>query len=310
MVSVHSKNPFDLLAAEDQDETPVVQQKPAKSEIPTQKKNTDKSRARPQDNRIRNDYPSRGGRANKSAPRQENTEGRPAPRGDRPPREERDAKPRDHSDHHRGSRGGYQGGRGRVFDRHSGNHRDSEKKESQGWGEPTASYDDAAPALPPAEEAAVAEEKPEDPEAIAAAAERRRIQEEEEKQKTFEEYLAEKAKATPAVNLPSARKANEGADNSQWKDAVVYERIEEEENPLFTGKEQALKARKQKERPTKTHLDIVQKFAEAPRADRGRGGRGGARGGYNGDRNDRKGGNERSLNMGDENAFPTLGGKK
>lgn len=292
MVSVQSKNPFDLLAAEDQEEAPVVQQKPAKSDLPPQKKNMDKSRARPQENRIRQDYPSRGGRANKSAPRQENTESRPvAPRGDRSgaPREEREQKPRDHSDHHRGSRGGYQGGRGRVFDRHSGSPRDSEKKENQGWGDATASYDEAAPAFPPAEEAAAVEEKPEDPEAIAAAAERRRIQEEEEKQKTFEEYLAEKAKVQPAVNLPSARKANEGADNSQWKDAVVYERVEEEENPLFTGKEQSLKTKKQKERPTKTHLDIVQKFAEAPRSDRGRGGRGGARGGNNGDRSDRRG---------------------
>lgn len=45
-----------------------------------------------------------------------------------------------------------------------------------------------------------------------------------EVQKTLEEYLAEKKK----LGADAARKANEGSDDSQWKDAVVLKKEEED----------------------------------------------------------------------------------
>jgi plasminogen activator inhibitor 1 RNA-binding protein len=65
-----------------------------------------------------------------------------------------------------------------------------------------------------------------------------REEEEEDKTKTFEEYLAEKANAANA--LPSlkkdVRKPNEGADDSQWKNAVKFVKGEEEEEVFFQPK--------------------------------------------------------------------------
>lgn len=53
----------------------------------------------------------------------------------------------------------------------------------------------------------------------------------EEKVKTLEEYLAEKANKSLNVALPEARKANEGADDKKWENAVAF--VKEEEPEYF-----------------------------------------------------------------------------
>ncbi|KAG5457734.1 MAG: hypothetical protein BJ554DRAFT_2178 [Olpidium bornovanus] len=284
----------------------------------------------------------------------------PAARGPRNPRGEDGPQghQRDKTDHRYGARGGYQGGRGRQFDRHSGGHRESERKASQGWGDPTENPDDvanqsgAAAAVSGAEsdpraaladpaDKAAANTPAEDPEAAARAAELRRLREEEEKQKTLDEYLAEKA--TCSVALPEARKANEGADVTQWKDAVLLKN--DDEQVLFAGKHVVLgcslgprfscrtlllsraslvpttqestgKSRNRKER-NKAVVDIKQQFAPRPRPERttdnfGRRDRGqfrpneGAGRGRGGDQRPSRPTGDRNLNVGDECAFPTL----
>ncbi|CAG8464156.1 3774_t:CDS:10 [Acaulospora colombiana] len=62
------------------------------------------------------------------------------------------------------------------------------------------------------------------------------VVEQEESFKTLDEYRAEKAPKAQVATLPEARKANEGVDDSQWKDAVPLEK-DEEEDVLFAGKE-------------------------------------------------------------------------
>lgn len=71
---------------------------------------------------------------------------------------------------------------------------------------------------------------PNDPDA--AETRNSRAEEEEENTKTLEEYLSEK-KNGQTFRLNEARKANEGADDGQWKGAVV---LEKEEDVFFVGK--------------------------------------------------------------------------
>lgn len=56
----------------------------------------------------------------------------------------------------------------------------------------------------------------------------------EEVVKTLDEYLAEKANKSLNVNLPEARKANEGSDDTKWKDTVAF--VKSEEPELFATK--------------------------------------------------------------------------
>jgi plasminogen activator inhibitor 1 RNA-binding protein len=71
---------------------------------------------------------------------------------------------------------------------------------------------------------------PNDPDA--AETRNSRAEEQEENTKTLEEYLSEK-KNGQTFRLNEARKANEGADDGQWKDTVV---LEKEEDVFFVGK--------------------------------------------------------------------------
>lgn len=74
--------------------------------------------------------------------------------------------------------------------------------------------------------------KPKDPAAAETTEEAVAEEEPEEQTKTLDEYLATKKAA--AAPLPEARKPNEGADDSKWKDAVALEKPEEED--FFGGK--------------------------------------------------------------------------
>ena len=131
--------------------------------------------------------------------------------------------------------------------------------------------------------------------------------------------------------MPEARKPNEGRKiDKKWEAAKALPKGEGDEE-YFSGKGE--KARKEKQRKEKNILDVDLRYVEpsSGRGDRGRGGRGGRgdyrggergrgrgrgdgyrgrgdgefRGGYRGSRGGR-GGN--SVNVSDENAFPSLGG--
>ncbi|CAG8649776.1 18778_t:CDS:2, partial [Racocetra fulgida] len=109
-------------------------------------------------------------------------------------------------------------------------------------------------------------------------------------EKTFDEYLAEKAQKVLDLSLPEARKPNEGVDDSQWKDAVPLEK--DDEDVLFAGKEQAFRLKSKKSK-AKNYLEIEPTYdrpANFPRG-RGRGRGGGPRGGR--ERRDNRDGRER-----------------
>jgi hypothetical protein len=183
--------------------------------------------------------------------------------------------------------------RGRQFDRHSGTGiADSEKKEKQGWGHPeTAEAEAAKDTL-----------KPEDP---AAAEEPATPVEPEEVVKTLDEYLAEKANKSLKIARPEVRKANEGADDSKWKDTVAF--VKTEEPDYLPAKEKAT-AKKEKARKEKIFVEIEQRFQEKPRFQRDdrRGGRGDRRGRGNNRRSGRQS-NGPAVNLQDDAAFPSLG---
>ncbi len=148
--------------------------------------------------------------------------------------------------------------------------------------------------------------------------------EEEEPKMTLDQYLAQRKK-TNASEVK--RRANEGADESQWKDAVVLEKEAKEYLVLSKPTEQAPK---QKTKPVKQIVEIEQKFndrsekkrGDAPRGrdaprgtgrgDASRGGRDAPRGGRDAPRGGRdtrggRGGHSRRVDVRDETAFPTLG---
>ncbi|KAJ1914876.1 hypothetical protein IWQ60_008650 [Tieghemiomyces parasiticus] len=221
----------------------------------------------------------------------------------------------------RGGRGGARGGdRAGNYDRHSrtGLH-DSAKKVNQGWGKAT---EGSAPAVTaaegaaaPGEEGAAAPATEEGAEASAekpaAAPRREEPEEEEEVIRTLDDYrkeAAKRSKAAAELRAKSAgRLANEGTDDSQWKDAVPLNRQTEE---FFTATSTGgSKKSRSKESRIKTQLDIEQRFAPIRRGGfRGDDGsarpaRGGAsssapRGGRSG----------APVNTQDQRAFPTLGG--
>jgi len=233
MADVRSKNPFELLG--DEEEATQTTTKLTRNEKKILKNEVvDNSRATPRENRLRNDYPKRGGFAGKST--------RPARSGDGGNRGRR------------GGRGEYKG-RGREFDRHSGSaRRDSQKKDVAGkgsWGKPTENLEEVVEVEQEnTNEEEVKEVKP------------------EEKLMTLEDYLASQAKKT-IVNETHIRSANEGVDESKWGETVE---LAKDEEAYFVGKgnEKAHRVKKQKE---KTYVyEIEQRFNDGRRG--GRGGRG------------------------------------
>ncbi|KAM0754330.1 hypothetical protein T439DRAFT_175698 [Meredithblackwellia eburnea MCA 4105] len=146
-------------------------------------------------------------------------------------------------------------------------------------------------------------------------------EEEEDTTLTLDQYLAAQAeKKLNVAELPSARAANEGADDSQWKDAVALARKGDQEEEWFTGvKKTETKAKKQKE--GKTFLEIDTYFKPPRRDGPPRdGARGGGRGGPRGGRGGPRGGAARgagaprggkaaagpAVNVEDSSAFPAL----
>ena len=124
-------------------------------------------------------------------------------------------------------------------------HRDSAKAEHQGWGGDDGKREleaevegatDAATEVKAGDEAKPAAEANGD-EKTAEAAAPAAPAEEEDNSLTYEEYLKQKKDAPIAgVSQIQARKANEGADESQWKDGVVH--TKEELTEFFTIEKQ------------------------------------------------------------------------
>ncbi|KAK1520207.1 hypothetical protein CPAR01_15258 [Colletotrichum paranaense] len=236
-----------------------------------------------------------------------------------------------------GPRGGYgaraRGGRGGRFPRERDDRQSkglasgSEKQAAQSWG---ATEGEAERKDEVAGEA-IAQAEAKDAEAEAAAP--LEPEEPEEKQVSYTEYLAQLAEKKLAIEGNNkVREANEGTKlKKEWASAKEVSRDEDENFMIGTGG----KTKRERERKTKQLLDIDQRYVEPERSSRGgaggpRGGRGGPRGGARGgDRGDRggrgrgdgargapRGGAPRGgrpqgaqINTKDESAFPSLGGK-
>ncbi|KAI9320979.1 hypothetical protein BX666DRAFT_1875521 [Dichotomocladium elegans] len=191
--------------------------------------------------------------------------------------------------------------RGRQFDRHSGTGIvDTEKKVNQSWGHADTAEAEAA-------KDTISSKDPASEDAAAAA-----VPEPEEDVKTLDEYLAEKANKSLGVALPEARKANEGSDDSQWKNAVAF--VKQEEPDFYTAKEsKTTKKASEKQRKEKVVLEIEQRFQEKPRGgfrggnDRRNADRGDRRGRGNGRRGPKNNNSAPAVNIKDDSAFPSLG---
>nr|CAG8435076.1 7325_t:CDS:2 [Entrophospora candida] len=323
MASLASRNIFALLGDDEDlervEKTSETATTPQNETVLVQKQ-VDRSRASKKEARIKHDYPQRGGFKNS------------APRGN----DDNRSGPRDLNVGPRLLPGGRRdgGGRGgREYDRHSASGRyDSEKKENQGWGNNGITADDSNAESQEQTNnwgangesgSGKVEDQPweikESTEADDAKGENigddeaaAKPIEPEEIVKTLEEYLSEKAQKTLDISLPEARKPNEGVDDSQWKDAVPLEK-KEEEDILFSGKEQSFKT-KSKNKKSKNYLEIKPTFDKPGGFQRGGGGRGGGGGerSYDDHNNRRRGGDgggsrNKYVNIDDQRAFPSLG---
>ena len=147
----------------------------------------------------------------------------------------------------------------------------------------------------------------------------------EDNSRSYADYLAEQAekKLKLGAGALEARKPNEGSkQRKEWDNAKPMSKDEEDE--YMAGK--AGKAKREKQRKEKERVDVDLRYVE-PSTGRGGGERGRGRG--RGDRGDFRGrgrgrgdgfrgrgdggfrggrGKENSPNVGDESAFPTLGG--
>jgi len=223
----------------------------------------------------------------------------------------------------RGGRGGRGSGGNRPMDRHSMTDRtDSHKQEHQAWGgdegkrelsDENAGEQDAQAAV-----SGVATPIGDGPTTAAAVPAQPEVEAEpEDNTKTYQEWLAEQKKENIGGNLPEARKANEGVDDSQWKDAVALKK-EEDDDILFAQTKEG-KARKQKEKKEKTFIEFDLPARSSGQSERGRGGRGRGEGrGRGGDRGGRGRGSQRGaprsngpraalpVDTSDASAFPSL----
>ncbi|KAJ3020969.1 hypothetical protein HKX48_009442 [Thoreauomyces humboldtii] len=301
------------------------------------KKDVARNDKKPAERAPRNEYPRRGGFAGGNTRGGAVEGGAPrAPRQNREPRETGDfeQKPSDvradgerRTGAPRGGRGGARGGRGggafrgREFDRHSATGRhDGPKKEIAVAGSALTAEEEAKEDVVKD----ISAEKTEGEASATAEPAAPKEQDPEDNFKTLEQYIAEKARADPNTNV---RKPNEGADNSQWKDAVVLKKVEDTElfaELLKPGKKG--KSAASKDKTQKTFVNIDQRFEDSQNQNQGgrggfsgRGGRGrggesrGGRGGAQSDRAPRQSGGGRQaggqVRIEDQNAFPSLGGK-
>ncbi len=153
----------------------------------------------------------------------------------------------------------------------------------------------------------------------------------EDHSKSYAEYLAEQAekKLKLGTETLQVRKPNEGSkQDKKWAQAKAFAK-DNEEDEYIAGK--GSKEKRERQRKEKTRLDVDLRYVEpssgrggdrgrgGPRrgefrgGERGRGGRGRGGDGYRGRgeggfRGGRGGRDSASVNVEDENAFPSLGG--
>ncbi|KAI9794556.1 MAG: hypothetical protein M1816_004443 [Peltula sp. TS41687] len=232
----------------------------------------------------------------------------------------------------RGGRGGARGRRGARDDRHSRTGRvDTEKEVAQGWGAQTgeAEWGDekAGEAIAQADEKEAATdtapEVPVDAEGNHPAGDGDKNEPAAEPEpvdntKSYADYLAEQAAKKLDLGTPEARKPNENAKpDKKWAQAKELKRDEEEDAFIAGSGPKANK--RDRQRKEKTFVDIEHRPMEPQRGGRGGRGRGEGRGEYRGrgrgegrgghfrGRRERGGGGD-GVNVSDTNAFPTLGG--
>lgn len=341
-MSVATRNPFALLNEDDEASPPPAPLSTPAQPVPPPASKEQKPRSGPASRGGRY-YPRGGSAKNVAKDAQE-------PEGESGTRENRRAEGADRGGRGRGGRGGRgrgTGGRGRQFDRHSGTLPDTNKRIDQGWGankgtaELNAEQDGGADAAKDvnvdmalnwgADLVATGDAPPTDgwgesgdatipgtPNATNGNSETRRPKEKDEEEDnslTLDEYLAKKAKAEAAAvpKLETVRQANEGVDESLWKDTVPLAKGEKESN-YFVGKaKSAPKIRPKKEE--KIHIEIDAHFERPSRG--GRGGRGGDRGGERGrgapfgrgrggSRSGPRENVQLDVNVADPSAFPSL----
>ncbi|KAI9775910.1 MAG: hypothetical protein M1839_000699 [Geoglossum umbratile] len=347
MSAVASKNPYDLLGNDPEEDSDRDPEPPTKAVEKTLPRTAGRKvpEAAPSAPRARGGRRGGGFTGNEEAFR-DRTAGSTNNRAkstDDGQRQER------HPDRVGGGRGAYEGrGRGRGGrgsrgvrdDRHSRTAVvDSEKQINQGWGAPKgdAEWNDeqAGEAIAKAEEkidsgegegeGTAADAVKEEP---AAAAEPE--PEPEDNTKSYSEYLAELAeKKMQLGGAPPARKPNEGSkQDKKWAKAKELKKDEEEDTYIAGA---GGKAKRERQRKEKAILEIDQRYVEPSRGnreggrggrgrgegrgdfrggDRGRGGgrgRGEGRGDFRGGRGGPRGGGSTQVNVADTDAFPSLG---
>ncbi|ORX37374.1 hypothetical protein BD324DRAFT_608653 [Kockovaella imperatae] len=233
----------------------------------------------------------------------------------------------------RGARTPASGGERRQFERRSGGLPDSQKKVDQGWGgndgpkeldaeeegEKDAQAEETAPQTPAAEDGGWGAGA--DGEARTGAdAEEETPAEPEEVQKSYDQFLAERAEQALSSGFGKKESRQVTGDNLEGK-AFVREGIDD----FFSGgKQDKAGSKTRAPKKEKVYIEVDGQFAAPPRSGRGgeRGGRGGA--GRGGDRGSGRGrgaprgaprggrggfGGPRAtqLDGNDERAFPALG---
>ncbi|KAK4114375.1 hypothetical protein N656DRAFT_588317 [Canariomyces notabilis] len=323
MSAVATKNPYDALGNDVEDDTPAPVLKPPveKTSTHTAKRNTDG--LAPSKGPVPTSGRRGGGVSGNEAAFRDRNAGRDSNRG----------KPTDEAPRG-GRRGGYRGRGGRQEgERHptkTAPHANSDKQAAVAWGaqEGNAELKDeqAGEAIAQSEQKAAAEGE-------AAPEGEAQEEEPEDKHISYEQYLAQLAEKKLALEAEAAlkvRKPNEGVKDDKWKDLKPLSKKDEEEE-LFAGT--GGKAKRERERKTKQFLEIENRYIEPERTRGGRGGRGGARGDGAGrgrgrggaprgefrggaPRGEFRGGRGRggqapqaTLNPQDQDAFPSLGGK-
>jgi len=273
MAKVTSSNPFDLLGEGDFDGEINPAKLVTKKDTPTSKQTTSSIQSKSQQSRSNN--PKKG---NKSQGPTVNVSD-----------DFQGSKPRNFSDKKSSKAPRNPRGRGREFDRHSATGRvDTDKAINQGWGHATENLDKTAKVDSDGREADSSAEPIVDP---------------EDSFKTLEEYYAEVKAHKADADSKSVRKANEGVDESKWKDTKP---LVKEEEDFFTGKSLNAKARKNKDKATKTFVEIEQTFNTPERRGERRSTRGPQRGNRGSDRAPKNSG-AHSVSLNDESAFPSLG---
>lgn len=328
MSDVKSKNLYELLGNDHDEDSDKEPQPPTKAIDKTLPRSTKK---------VAPEQPARGGAAGGRGGRRGGYSGNEGAIRDRDAGAQQNrGKPTDETDRPRRGRGAMRGGgRGRDIrdtrdDRRSkGLPHDHPKQADQSWGGPSGEgeWNDEKAGE------AIARADAKDP--AAEGAEEEAEPEPEDNSKSFSDYLAEQAQKKLNLGNPlEARKPNEGSKvDKKWAKAkALPQEKDEDEEAYFVGGEK--KANRIRERKEKQLVDIDHRFVEQPR-ERGTGGRGGrgrggdSRGGRSerGERGGRggrggppgarggapsagrggRGGQGGRVDVGDTTAFPSLG---